>query len=75
MKCKGSHYAGSIIAEEVKPAEITANQPKVCGSEDWELVWVNTLREEGPPVNMYQCRTCKRVVMATDYWFNSENWV
>lgn len=46
-----------------------------CGGEEWELVWFKALMEEGRPVNMYQCKRCKRIVMATERAPNSDNWV
>lgn len=75
MKCLGSHYAGSIMAEEVESAEAKANAEKICGSEDWELLWSQSLNmEEGTPVYMYQCRECKRIVMAGDEYRYSDKW-
>lgn len=75
MKCKGSHYSGSILAKEVEPVDAKANAEKVCGSIDWELIWAHALKEEGRSIHLWQCKRCKRVVTETDEWKDSNNWV
>ena len=45
---------------------------KKCHCEDWELIWFRALMEEGLAVNMYQCKNCMRVVMATEEWKESD---
>lgn len=39
---------------------------KTCESTDWELVWYKALVEEGTTLSLYQCKNCKRVVMASE---------
>lgn len=48
---------------------------KDCKGEDWELIWFRALIEEDKPLNMYQCRNCKRIVMASSDWHDSDNLV
>jgi len=45
---------------------------KTCHHTDWELVWFRALIEEGKPLNLYQCINCKRVVIATEDWKESD---
>lgn len=38
---------------------------KECGSWHWDLVWLNAFKEGTFDVHMWQCRSCRRVYLAT----------
>lgn len=46
---------------------------KECHGWTWDLVWSYALKEEATDVHMWQCKNCKRVVMASDNTAESEH--
>ncbi len=61
MRCKGIDVG-------------TGTVDTTCGGKKWELIWFSARMEGENPVNLWQCRTCKRIVMATDEYQQSDKW-
>ena len=36
-----------------------------CKGKEFRLVWYKALIEEDKPINIYQCKQCKRIVLCT----------
>jgi hypothetical protein len=47
---------------------------KKCMNWQWDLVWPYATSEEGISLHLWQCTTCKHVVLASDQTAESE-WV